>query len=341
MERENFYHTRQEAKQIYSQAGIAPHVAPLPPRSSSLPNSPNSLNSPEEKVSDPVVPRSFADRMARPTAASAAREAQAKISLLQRGKNTLKKKNLSPPNKPTAVAKAEVSSTTVSLQKSGSLTAIKKSNRGFKTRFSSILPRRHPSRRRSDQVENVTGPKRTSTITILKSTGMIDHRPAGFSRHKHDVSRNLTTFENSGMEFSPSDIIRTYPGGNIYWDPTDKLATERDEQDRQAAENFASEAHVVTNTARQITRPVQSQDPRRLPRDDEDPPTPPLTRDGPDGHYTEEEGHDVSDAFDESGVSRYLDQQLFDAQDRLNHAVEAGQGIQNHELRDMIRNVVQ
>lgn len=340
-EREQFYRTRQEAKKVYREAGITPTVAAFPPRSSSLSNSPTSIHSsktPKQKASGPIVPQPFVNHMARPTAASAAREAQAKTSLLQRGKNTLKKKTPESTNKYVST-KPTSSSTAGCLAQSGSMTSVKRSSKGFKSRFSSILPGRRPSRHSSDQVQN-TGLKRAS-ITIISSKSTTDNKTAAFYQQKHNVSPNLTTFEDSGMDLSPSDIIRTYPGGNIYYDPSDKLAPELEEQDSQAAEIIASEVHAVSNGARQRVHPAQSQGFSRLPRDDEDPPTSPLTRDGPGGHYAEYENQDDTDPFDETGVSRYLDEQLSDAQNSLNRAIQAGQEIQSQELRDMISNVVQ
>jgi hypothetical protein len=166
-------------------------------------------------------------RLARPTASSAARETASK-AIVEKNKalNDAKARARTPsrlstashaPGKPSV----GVPTTRKSLPDSGTLQSVRRAGKGLRSRFSNILGNRKSS--------NKTIPSRTS---LLSERNNVQDFLAGSSTAskgpQRKGSRNLTTYENSGMSRTTSQIIRPYEKSVILEDlvePTPVLTT--------------------------------------------------------------------------------------------------------------------
>jgi hypothetical protein len=330
------------AKKVYREAGIKPpsRAPPLPPRSSSLPNSPAFESKVEASTPVPHTPvpqQPTVSRLLHPTVASAARAS--KTSLLQRGKQTFRATaSTSSVNKgtvSTSNTKAAASTSAIPLRKSGTLSSFNKVSKGIKSRFTSMIPgrRTHHILKSSTESDHERDSKSPESV--------VDSDPLDYHHHRRAVSRNLTTYEDSGMEMNTSGAIRTYSSRSLNFtepEPTDEVASERSQADRQAWAS-PSEAYVEANAIRGAQQQFNQQYGHAPGGSGDEPPTPPPTRDGPAGHYAEEEGQ--VDTYDESNISTFLDGLLGGARERLDYIIDISRNTTDPRLREATLEVAQ
>jgi hypothetical protein len=244
------------------------------------------------------------------------------------------------PQTPTATEARTNSSVPVTLPKSGTAATLKKTGKGFRSAMSALITGRKRTEiyQKSSKDDGFFESSDQKAKVIDSSSSVSMAKPRG-ARHSNlpRASRSLTTYENRGMG-SPSDVISAYSWMTA---PTDKVATDNGAQDRDGAAAFMAQAHQETNASR--TRPTAGQllDPSRR-RDDEDPNTPPTSREGPAGHYAEEEGAPIRDRFNESlpGVTAFLDEGLQGAEDRLFQIVEHIDNVEDNAIRATLLRIV-
>jgi hypothetical protein len=136
-----------------------------------------------------AVPPSSASRLARPTAASSSRAAESKAAIAKSGKFDRKKSTRVVGSSP--------------LPHSDTATSMKK---GFRSRLSSMLPRRRRSETQGTINNSHRNDHTTSNSSIIAKRGSV-------APSESSVSYSLSTYENSRGDGSHSDHIRTYPGG--------------------------------------------------------------------------------------------------------------------------------
>jgi hypothetical protein len=142
-----------------------------------------------------AVPPSSASRLARPTAASSSRAAESKAAIAKSGKFD-RKNNSSIPKSTRVVGSSP-------LPHSDTATSMKK---GFRSRLSSMLPRRRRSETQGTIDNSHRNDHTTSNSSIIAKRGSV-------APSESSVSYSLSTYENSRGDGSHSDHIRTYPGG--------------------------------------------------------------------------------------------------------------------------------
>jgi hypothetical protein len=233
----------------------------LPARNSLLQGSPEEF---EARNSSTSLPKkaSFTSRLARPTAASQARETASKNSILKGEKQSPKTSPLvrpyvskSSPKTPLSDSKLNAKTkTAVTMRKSETVGSMKKFGRGsvFKSRLAAILP----GRRRA--TESAQSPINKSNISNAKASkeSIVDTHRLGTKRSSSVASRNLTTYKNSGMKKRPDDVTRVYPSGVFGGEPTDKLANEREELARDEFEYRARQANPAPTAQASLTTVV-------------------------------------------------------------------------------------
>jgi hypothetical protein len=230
----------------------------FPPRKSSLPNSP------DDQVKE-TVPRkkgqSFGSRLARPTAASAAREAEAKKEVA----NTKAAQSLDQSGNP------------------DTLTSIKRASGGFRSRFTSFLP----GRRRSESTDSfaVKEQERYTAVPEDSSPGR-----APILRKTH--SRNPTPYMHAAMGRSSTNVARVDPEGQLSTDAADKLDQSKSHKERKPPDEYHAFQSQMTAVSPNNLASLQ---PHR--RDDRN--TPAQSRGGPAGHYGEGVGKFNYDAVGE------------------------------------------
>jgi len=188
--------------------------------------------------------------------------------------------------------------------------------------------------------------KRTVTSSdskgvVTKSTTFATVKKAGFRQRMSSLipRRSRSSFTKLGREDSA--------------EPTDKIASERDDRDRREAEAYMAEVHHQTNNARAVSntarflannRGTSSDD------EDDDPRAPPPSVTGPVGHYTEAELQEAAnrlnaelaanaeDTFNETNpsISEYFDQSLARAQEQLNVCLEVLRVVDDEAVRERI-----
>jgi hypothetical protein len=155
----------------------------------------SSLSSPKGISTErSTLPPSSASRLARPTAASSSRAAESKAAIAKSGK--IYGKNNSSIPKSTRVLGSSP------LPHADSATSMKK---GFRSRLSSMLPRR----RRSETQGTINDSHRRDHTT---SDGSVIPERGSVALSKSSVSPSLTTYENVRVNGSHSDYMRRYPG---------------------------------------------------------------------------------------------------------------------------------
>lgn len=305
---------------------MGPEVSPHPPRSSSL-----------AKPVKSTTQASFASRLSRPTAASAARAAESKKFLVKPLKTTPTKASPSATSVVRSLVstssknneRSSVTPTPTSLPKSSTVTSFKKAGKGLKSRFSNLI-----SGRRRNNVYSVS--KDTKGYTAINEEDTIVDSELDLMLHKPNrASRLLTTYNNSGMDAGSSDNVRTTAQGPFMGEMSDKVTSSSEQQRHERDEKRVRTAALSFGA---LNNPAAAPATHRLNQGDgEEPPTPPPTRGGPAGHYGDdnEENEMAEDEFD-----RYLEGQLNAAERHLNEAIAAADGAMDAANVANVSNVV-
>jgi hypothetical protein len=289
------------------------------------------------------------DRLSRPTKSSARRAVDSKTSILERG-NRLGKNDIGTTPRSTKDRSK--------LPKSGTSATLRKTSRNIRSAVSALIS----GRRRTEDLQKLAtldGSFADSPAREEKELGksnLIVHRPT------HSAARGVT-FAELPEKSAKQGNRRSLPGrvsrnksihkkntsassvttGAHDWkgNPNDKIASDNGHQARDEAASFMSQAHRETNAGR--IRPNNSQRLGfgRQAGDDEDPNTPPSSREGLVGHYAEDNGL-LRDRFNESlpGVTAFLDEGLRGAEDGLFRVVEMIDQVRDPIMRATMLTVV-
>ncbi|RDW87718.1 hypothetical protein BP5796_03412 [Coleophoma crateriformis] len=254
-----------------------------PPRTSSLPNSPanivpsSSAATPQPLAAHPPVympKQTVADRLSRPTNASAARQTSSRFSLHQRGKRFAYAKQS--PVKKVGVSKIKKATSSQTVPKAVTLSSMGKLRNGWTSRARSLIGRRrHNSERPQLNInsdESISGIPPSSAPT---SAALTSSQNSGTGHE----NRYILDSPAKQMAGTNSDPVRPHDT-----EPEDKMANENSERDRHE-EVAATRAHVRTNAGRAGTARQTRVSPAGNGGDE--PPTPPPIHDGPRGHYSE------------------------------------------------------
>ncbi|RDW73062.1 hypothetical protein BP6252_06969 [Coleophoma cylindrospora] len=287
--RQEMTRARTAAKQPTGMPGTSTpsNMSSHPPRTSSLPNSPtnivhsSSAAAPQPLVADTPVNlpnQTVADRLSRPTNASAARQTSSRFSLHQRGKSSVHAKQS--PVKNAGLPKIKKATSSQTVPKAPTISSMSKLRNGWTSRARSLIGRRryHSDRPQLNinNDESISGHPPSSTPT---SAALTSSQKSGTN---HENRYMLDSPAKQMMAGTKSDPVRPHDT-----EPEDKMANENSERNRQE-DNAATRAYVETNAARIDTaRQAIGLAPGDESDEDDDPETPPPANDGPRGHYAE------------------------------------------------------
>lgn len=277
------------------------------------------------------------DRLSRPTKSSARRAADSKTSILERGKKS---------------SKIEYGAVIPSTKDRSTSATLRKTSRSIRSAMHALIPGRRRTENGQKTAAAHSSPVEGSPeVEKSQDTGnLIVHHPT------HPSARGVTFAELPEKPTRQGNAPRSLPvrvprnssvqnkngaapssaAGAHDWKskPNDKMAPDNNHQARTDAESFMNQVHRETNAARALLNNNQPLTANRRGGEDDDPNTPPRSREGLAGHYAEENGL-VRDRFNESlpGVTAFLDEGLRGAEDGLFRIVELIDQVQDADVR--------
>jgi hypothetical protein len=325
---------------------MGPDASPHPPRTSSLP-----------KAVKSVGQLSAATRLSRPTAASAARAAAAKKSILAPGKSFLSRASnskvslLSSSNKsavsttPSVKRGSGVSATSasiptpVSLPKSNTANSLKKASKGLKGRFADIF-----SGRRRTNIHFDNPPDNNSYAKIdeeeddLAVDSDLEHMVTPVPV-KRAPSKLLTTYKGSGMkqQITSTDNIRS-DSKKFMGKVSDRAHSSREQRRHEREEDIVDRAAENFGLGVGMGGQGLARGVARVGRGGDEPPSPPPSRGGPASHYGEgENAEENANNMTEEEFDRYLEDQLTAAQEHLSQTLEEAANMGSEDLEARLR----